>query len=167
MKILSSEFIIILGVTLTSRFTSVVSFSASSSNSRRAPAVVVTRMSEAIARHNANSNGLTTRTSSTVLRGKTNDSSSSSNDKQRNKNKNNNNNTNKKSTVAIIGGGIAGLSCARHLQHSYDVTVVSSVQLVHIQHSTDPTNVGSIMFRHVMSRHTMPCHAVSFFENNY
>ena len=34
-------------------------------------------------------------------------------------------NNRKKSTVAIIGGGIAGLSCARHLQHSYDVTVVS------------------------------------------
>ena len=41
-----------------------------------------------------------------------------------------NSKSNKKPTVAIIGGGVAGLSCARHLQHSYDVTVVSSNELV-------------------------------------
>ncbi len=45
------------------------------------------------------------------------------------RNSNKNNKSDRKSTVAIIGGGIAGLSCARHLQHSYDVTVVSRIFL--------------------------------------
>jgi len=43
--------------------------------------------------------------------------------------RNSNNKNNRKSTVAIIGGGIAGLSCARHLQHSYDVTVYDTGRL--------------------------------------
>ena len=107
-----SALMIILGVTFSSRFNSVLSFSG---------------MAIKIQQHAKTSTGLRTTlssiTTSTALRGKT------SNEDTRRSVKNNGNNNlgkQKKSTVAIIGGGIAGLSCARHLQHSYDVTVVSA-----------------------------------------
>jgi len=35
----------------------------------------------------------------------------------------------KRATVGIIGGGIAGLSCAQHLQYAYDVTVYDTGRL--------------------------------------
>jgi len=60
-------------------------------------------------------------TSTSLLRG-----TSNGNDAKRtNKDRYQNN----KSTVAIIGGGVAGLSCAQHLQHSYDVTVYDTGRL--------------------------------------
>jgi hypothetical protein len=104
---------IILGVTLSSRFNSVLSFSGMATRIQNAKTTA----------------GLRTVASAktTALRGKT------SNEDTRRSVKNNGNNSTekqKKSTVAIIGGGIAGLSCARHLQHSYDVTVVSANQSV-------------------------------------
>ena len=51
--------------------------------------------------------------------------SSSSSSLLRGINTHDNDNNKKKPTVGIIGGGVAGLSCARHLQYAYDVTVVS------------------------------------------
>ena len=107
---------IILGVTLSSRFNSVLSFSSMAIRTQQ---------------HAKTTTGLRTlpslATTSTALRGKTSDE-----DARRSVKNNGNNNLGKqkKSTVAIIGGGIAGLSCARHLQHSYDVTVVSANQFV-------------------------------------
>ena len=51
--------------------------------------------------------------------------SSSSSSLLRGSNTHDNDNNKNMPTVGIIGGGIAGLSCARHLQYAYDVTVVS------------------------------------------
>lgn len=98
---------IIIGLTLWSRLELSVSFSA-----------MVTKMRDA-----KKMNIVTTATSSTAtaLRAKTNNVDTKRSIK--------NNGDSKKSTVAIIGGGIAGLSCARHLQHSYDVTVYDTGRL--------------------------------------
>ena len=103
---------IIIGVTSKiSRFYSVSCFSTHTgmrtTNSRRVPA---TRQNVNIQNNNGVKTTMRTSSSSSLLRG------SNPDDDDSNK---------KKPTVGIIGGGIAGLSCARHLQYAYDVTVVS------------------------------------------
>ena len=107
----------IIGVTSKiSRFYSVSCFSTHTgnmrtTNSRRVPAT----------RQNVNiQNNIGVKT--TI---RTSSSSSSSSSLLRGSNTHDNDNNKKKPTVGIIGGGIAGLSCARHLQYAYDVTVVS------------------------------------------
>ena len=103
----------IIGVTSKiSRFYSVSCFSTHTgnmrtTNSRRVPA---TRQSINIQSNIGVKATIRTSSSSSLLRG------SNTHDNDNNKNK---------PTVGIIGGGIAGLSCARHLQYAYDVTVVS------------------------------------------
>ena len=106
----------IIGVTSKiSRFYSVSCFSTHTgmrtTNSRRVPAT----------RQNINiQNNIGVKT--TI---RTSSSSSSSSSLLRGSNTHDNDNNKKKPTVGIIGGGVAGLSCARHLQYAYDVTVVS------------------------------------------
>ena len=104
----------IIGVTSKiSRFYSVSCFSThtgmrTTTNSRRVPAT----------RQNINiQNNIGVKT---TIR-----TSSSSSSLLRGSNTHDNDNNKKKPTVGIIGGGVAGLSCARHLQYAYDVTVVS------------------------------------------
>ena len=105
----------IIGVTSKiSRFYSVSCFSTHTgnmrtTNSRRVPA---TRQNV----HIQNNIGV-----KTTIR----TSSSSSSSLLRGSNTHDNDNNKKKPSVGIIGGGVAGLSCARHLQYAYDVTVVS------------------------------------------
>jgi len=100
---------IIVGVTLSSCLSSVLSFSA-----------MVTRMQNAQMTNGLRTAGATSRATATTAAAATATAlRSNSNDGDTRRSAKNN----KKSTVAIIGGGIAGLSCARHLQHSYDVTV--------------------------------------------
>ena len=105
----------IIGVTSKiSRFYSVSCFSTHpgmrTTNSRRVPAT----------RQNVNiQNNIGVKT--TIRKS----SSSSSSSLLRSSNTHDNDNNKKKPTVGIIGGGVAGLSCARHLQYAYDVTVVS------------------------------------------
>jgi len=105
---------IILGVTLSTRLNSVLSFSAIVTTMQDAKTIKGLRMAAVAA------------STSTALKGKRKDT-----DTKRITENNDMNNTknHKKSTVAIIGGGIAGLSCARHLQHSYDVTVYDTGRL--------------------------------------
>jgi len=98
MKTLASPLIIFLGVMLPSRLGTVISFS---------PTATRAQVTETMS-------SLSTITlKSMALRGQANGEDNSNG---------------RKSSVAIIGGGIAGLSCARHLQHRFDVTVVSSNQ---------------------------------------
>ena len=107
----------IIGVTSKiSRFYSVSCFSThtgnmrTTTNSRRVPAT----------RQNVNiQNNIGVKT--TIMTS----SSSSSSSLLRGSNTHDNDNNKNKPTVGIIGGGISGLSCARHLQYAYDVTVVS------------------------------------------
>mmetsp|Transcript_29105 Transcript_29105/g.78794 ORF Transcript_29105/g.78794 Transcript_29105/m.78794 type:complete len:656 (+) Transcript_29105:182-2149(+) len=121
---------VIAVVTLAGRLRSVRSFSPAAT-----AAAAIGRMQDTIA-------GSSRLTSTTLWNGSNNGKAGNQqSNKIKNKNWNGNHNNNNKtkngarpngrnkSSVAIIGGGIAGLSCARHLQTAYDVTVYDTGRL--------------------------------------
>jgi hypothetical protein len=111
--------IIIIGVTSKiSRFYSVTCFSATTGISTASRRVRAARQNGNVQNNNGVKTTIRTSSSSSL-------SSSSSSSLLRGSNTHDADNNQKKPTVGIIGGGIAGLSCARHLQYAYDVTVVS------------------------------------------